>query len=68
MLTQNLRRLESAGVVVRKDLSDVLLHVEYDLESTFRESVCLLLDELSNWGGHYSQRAIGMDLETEKTS
>lgn len=67
MLVQNLRSLESAGVVVRRDLSDVLLHVEYDLEPELRESVCLLLDELSNWGGHYSQRSIGTG-ETEETS
>jgi DNA-binding HxlR family transcriptional regulator len=59
MLVQNLRSLESAGVVVRKDLSDVLLHVEYDLEPGLRESICLLLDELSNWGGLYSQKSLG---------
>jgi DNA-binding HxlR family transcriptional regulator len=58
MLVQNLRSLESAGVVVRRDLSDVLLHVEYNLEPSFRESICLLMDELSNWGGLYSQKSI----------
>lgn len=67
MLVQNLRNLESAGIVVRRDLSDVLLHVEYDLESGLRESVCLLLDELSSWGGHYSEKSIGMGLGTEET-
>ena len=29
-LRANLRALESAEIVVRKDLSDTLLHVEYD--------------------------------------
>jgi DNA-binding HxlR family transcriptional regulator len=59
MLVQNLRILECAGVVVRRDLSHVLLHVEYDLEPSLRESICLLLDELSNWGGLYSQKSTG---------
>lgn len=59
MLVQNLRSLESAGIVIRRDLSDVSLHVEYDLEPGLRSSICLLLDELSNWGGLYSQKSIG---------
>jgi len=58
MLTQNLRSLEGAGILIRRDLSDLLLHVEYDLEPSIREDTCSLLDELSNWGGHYSRRAI----------
>lgn len=29
MLTDNLRKLESARMVVRKDLTDVVLHTEY---------------------------------------
>ena len=66
MLVQNLRGLESAGIVVRRDLSDVLLHVEYDLEPSLRESICLLLDELSSWGGHYSQKSIGMGSGAEE--
>lgn len=66
MLVQNLRTLEGTGIVVRKDLSDVLLHVEYDLEPELRESICLLLDELSSWGGHYSQKSIGMGLGADE--
>lgn len=58
MLVQNLRSLEGAGVVVRRDLSDILLHVEYHLEPSLHESICLLMDELSNWGGLYSQKSI----------
>jgi DNA-binding HxlR family transcriptional regulator len=61
MLVQNLRTLESAGIVVRRDLSEVLLHVEYDLDPSLRESICLLMDELSNWGGLYSQSVLGED-------
>lgn len=58
MLTQNLRSLEGAGVVIRRDLSDLLLHVEYDLDPSVRDSVCQLLDELSKWGGLYLQCSI----------
>ena len=58
MLVQNLRNLESAGIVIRRDLSDLSLHVEYDLEPCLRESICLLLNELSNWGQLYSEKSI----------
>jgi DNA-binding HxlR family transcriptional regulator len=58
MLVQNLRSLESAGIVIRKDLSDLSLHVEYDLKPGLSESICVLLNELSNWGRLYSQKSI----------
>jgi DNA-binding HxlR family transcriptional regulator len=51
MLTQNLRQLEADGIVVRKDMSDLVLHIEYELESNAREGVCALLDHLAKWGG-----------------
>ena len=31
MLSQNLRQLEADGIIVRKDMSDLVLHVEYEL-------------------------------------
>jgi DNA-binding HxlR family transcriptional regulator len=58
MLAQNLRSLEGAGIVIRRDLSDVLLHVEYDLEPGLRQSICSLLNELSKWGSLYSLSAV----------
>ncbi len=58
MLAQNLRSLENNGIVIRRDLSDVLLHVEYDLEPGVRGSIYQLLDELSEWGDLYLQRSI----------
>jgi DNA-binding HxlR family transcriptional regulator len=58
MLAQNLRSLEGAGVVVRRDLSDLLLHVEYDLEPSLRDSICSLLNDLSEWGSLYSRSSI----------
>jgi len=36
-LRASLRSLESAGVVVRRDLSHVVLHVEYDFAEDMRE-------------------------------
>lgn len=53
MLTQNLRELESSGVVVRKDLSDVVLHIEYELREDKKDDLFALLDHLSQWGGTY---------------
>jgi DNA-binding HxlR family transcriptional regulator len=47
MLTQNLRKLEAYGLVIRSDLSDTTLHVEYDLNDSAREAVSALLDELA---------------------
>lgn len=51
MLTQNLRQLEADGIVVRKDMSDLVLHIEYELDESTREGVCALLDHLERWGG-----------------
>ena len=39
MLTQNLRQLEADGIVVRKDMSDLVLHIEYELDESTREGV-----------------------------
>jgi len=53
MLTQNLRQLEADGIVVRRDLSDLVLHIEYELGDSAREGVCILLDQVANWGETY---------------
>lgn len=51
MLAQNLRQLEADGIIIRKDMSDLVLHIEYDLDDNTREGVCALLDHLATWGG-----------------
>ena len=51
MLTQNLRKLGADGIVVRKDLTDLVIHIEYELDERTREGVCALLDHLATWGG-----------------
>jgi Predicted transcriptional regulators len=50
VLTQNLRDLEAAGIVVRADFSDVVLHIEYELKQDAKDSILALLDHLAEWG------------------
>src|ERR1700744_6543239 len=45
-LRAGLRDLEDAGVIVRRDLSDTLLHVEYDFAENMRGNINDLLDRL----------------------
>lgn len=54
MLSHHLRRLEADGIIVRRDLSDLVLHVEYDFHPEARERVCALLDHLADWGRLYA--------------
>jgi DNA-binding HxlR family transcriptional regulator len=42
-LRANLRSLEAAQIVVRRDFSDTLLHVEYDLVDDTREIIWAIL-------------------------
>lgn len=53
MLTQNLRKLEADGIVVRKDMSDVVLHIEYEVSNEIRDGVYDLLDHLVEWADVY---------------
>jgi DNA-binding HxlR family transcriptional regulator len=54
VLAHNLRRLEADGIIVRRDLSEMVLHVEYDFTHEAREEVCSLLDHLAHWGRLYA--------------
>lgn len=53
MLAQALRKLEANGIVVRRDLSELVLHVEYALHPDVRDSVVALIDQLEQWGDAY---------------
>jgi len=53
VLAQNLRRLEADGILIRTDMSDLILHIEYELNDDARELVCGLLDLLSETGARY---------------
>lgn len=48
-LTASLRLLEDTHIVVRRDLSRVRLHVEYEISDSMRDPIGSLLDFLSNW-------------------
>lgn len=52
-LTASLRSLEAARVVLRRDLSSSVLHVEYELSGTMREPLVNLLNSLADWGKLY---------------
>jgi DNA-binding HxlR family transcriptional regulator len=49
-LRANLRIIESARIVSRRDLSNSVLHVEYDFQDGMREVICSLLDDIAAWG------------------
>ncbi len=55
VLAQSLRKLEADGIVVRRDLSERVLHVEYELAPEKQEGVVVLLDGLSEWGASFLQ-------------
>jgi DNA-binding HxlR family transcriptional regulator len=48
-LTENLRKLESAGLISRTDLGGRIRHVEYDLVEPVKLGTYLLLDRLAEW-------------------
>lgn len=56
VLAQHLRKLEADGIVVRKDMSDLVLHIEYELSSVYCDLVCNLLDHLSQSGAFYFEK------------
>ena len=53
VLTENLRKLQCSGVIVRNDLSSHILHVEYDLAEPVKAATYELLDQLAKWGDAY---------------
>lgn len=48
-LTSRLRVLEAAHVILRRDLSNTVLHVEYAITDGVREPLIALLDSLLRW-------------------
>jgi DNA-binding HxlR family transcriptional regulator len=53
VLTENLRQLESSGLVVRRDLGGTVHHVEYTLSEGLRDQLLQLLDHLADFGGSH---------------
>jgi|GEM_PF-5305471 len=60
VLTQSLRELEASGIVLRRDLSDVVLHIEYELRQDVKDSVLILLNHLAQWGEAYTKDGCGL--------
>jgi DNA-binding HxlR family transcriptional regulator len=55
VLTENLRKLESVGLVIRTDLSGQIRRVEYDLAEPAKLGTYQLLDQLAEWGDLYEK-------------
>jgi DNA-binding HxlR family transcriptional regulator len=53
MLTQHLREMEKDGLVIRKDLSGRVRHVEYLLSDPLGFAVVQLIGTLAKWGSEY---------------
>ena len=62
-LTASLRSLEAAGIVVRRDLSETVLHVEYRFAETMQEPLVVLLDHLAEWGKLYDSIELAAPLQ-----
>ncbi len=58
VLTENLRKLETAGLVVRRDLGGQVRHVEYDLAEPMRKVTNDILDHMARWGELYRARVL----------
>ena len=58
VLTENLRKLEMSGLVVRRDLSGQVRHVEYGLAEPMRMVTNDIFDQLAQWGELYRARII----------
>lgn len=53
VLAQHLREMEKDGLVVRKDLSGRLRHVQYSLSDSMGFAVVDLISTLTEWGREY---------------
>jgi DNA-binding HxlR family transcriptional regulator len=53
VLTESLRKLESAGLITRTELGGRIRHVEYDLVEPVRLGTYRLLDSLAEWQNVY---------------
>lgn len=51
-----LRDLEAVRIIVRHDLTDTVLHVEYDFAENMRKGICDLLDQLADWGAFFERQ------------
>ena len=55
-LTANLRSLEGLHLIVRRDLSNSVLHVEYEISEPAREPLAALVNQLSQFQNYLPAR------------
>ena len=58
VLTENLRELEDAGLVIRRDLGGSIRHVEYDLKEELRPAIQSMLDHLADFGAALGEPSV----------
>jgi DNA-binding HxlR family transcriptional regulator len=56
VLTENLRKLERDGLVVRRDFGGTVPHVEYDFRSEMRAAIESMLDPLARFNSEANER------------
>jgi DNA-binding HxlR family transcriptional regulator len=56
-LTANLRSLERVQLILRRDLSKAVLHVEYEIAESARAPLVALVNQLSQFQDHLPVRA-----------
>lgn len=67
-LRASLRSLEAAGIVIRRDMSHSVLHVEYDFADEMRTTICMLLDRLAELGSHLEEKRATTSTHSDKSS
>ena len=58
VLTANLRELVSMGVVVRREFTGTVRHVEYDFARFMRQPMSAMLDHLAELGKFYNEKRL----------
>ena len=58
-IAASLRALTAARIIVRRDMSRSLLHVEYQIADGLRGPVVVLLDHIAEWGSIYELQTGG---------
>lgn len=56
-LTANLKSLEKLHLIVRRDMSNSVLHVEYEIAKPAREPLAALVNQLSQFQSYLPPRA-----------
>jgi DNA-binding HxlR family transcriptional regulator len=58
VLTENLRKMEASGLVVRTDLGGQVRRVEYELSGAIKNETHDLLDGLEKWSNVFKEKIV----------